>query len=123
MSDAEQTVRDFMAAFATRDVDHIMSFFAEDAVYHNMPMKPVSGTEAIRGLIHFFVDPADSIEFEVRHISSTGGTVLTERMDRFVTGNKSVDLPVMGTFEVNSGKITAWRDYFDMATWQKQAGQ
>jgi limonene-1,2-epoxide hydrolase len=30
-----------------------------------------------------------------------------------------VELPVMGIFEVHDGKITAWRDYFDMATWMK----
>jgi len=30
---------------------------------------------------------------------------------------------VMGTFEVNAaGKITAWRDYFDMAQFMKQMG-
>jgi limonene-1,2-epoxide hydrolase len=28
---------------------------------------------------------------------------------------KSAPLPVMGAFHVVDGKITAWRDYFDMA--------
>jgi len=26
----------------------------------------------------------------------------------------------MGVFEVEKGKIKAWRDYFDMQTWAKQ---
>ena len=28
----------------------------------------------------------------------------------------TIELPVMGTFEVKDGKIVAWRDYFDLAT-------
>jgi limonene-1,2-epoxide hydrolase len=47
--------------------------------------------------------------------------VLTERLDKFVLGGKTVELPVAGVFELKDGKITAWRDYFDMATWTKQA--
>jgi limonene-1,2-epoxide hydrolase len=27
---------------------------------------------------------------------------------------------VMGSFELRGGKITAWRDYFDLAQFQKQ---
>ncbi len=33
---------------------------------------------------------------------------------------KKVELPVAGVFEVKDGKITAWRDYFDMQTWARQ---
>jgi limonene-1,2-epoxide hydrolase len=29
---------------------------------------------------------------------------------------------VMGTFELRDGKIAAWRDFFDMAQWTRQAG-
>ena len=36
---------------------------------------------------------------------------------------KRIELPVMGAFEVTAdGKISAWRDYFDMATFSKQDG-
>jgi len=47
---------------------------------------------------------------------------MTERVDVFKLPNKSFELPVMGTFEVSDGKIKAWRDYFDFATWQNQTG-
>ena len=33
----------------------------------------------------------------------------------FTMKGKSAPLPVMGAFDVVDGKITAWRDYFDMA--------
>jgi limonene-1,2-epoxide hydrolase len=38
--------------------------------------------------------------------------VMTERVDVFTLPGKSFELPVMGTFEVSGGKISAWRDYF-----------
>ena len=35
--------------------------------------------------------------------------------------SRKIELPVMGAFEVSAeGKIAAWRDYFDMAVFQKQ---
>jgi limonene-1,2-epoxide hydrolase len=33
---------------------------------------------------------------------------------------KKVELPVAGVFEIENGKIKAWRDYFDMAAWTRQ---
>jgi limonene-1,2-epoxide hydrolase len=29
-------------------------------------------------------------------------------------------VPVMGTFEIENGKIKAWRDYFDLNTFASQ---
>ena len=88
-----------------------------------MPMQPLEGKEAIRPVIEGFVGPAEEIEFEVLSISQSGFTVLTERVDRFLMNGKWVELPVMGAFEVKDGKIVAWRDYFDMATWQRQTAR
>ena len=115
-----QVVEQFIAAFNDKDVDTVMSFFTSDAVYHNMPGPPAQGTEAIRNLIESFVNGASAIDWETLAIAQTGNKVLTERIDRFVFGDKKVDLPVMGTVAIHDGKISAWRDYFDMATWTRQ---
>lgn len=117
---AEQLVRDFCAAWGRREVDEILSFFAPDAVYHNMPIDPAVGTEAIRGILEMFVPPSSHIEFEILHLAAAGDTVLTERVDRFRMGDRTIELPVMGVFEVSDGKIAAWRDYFDLQTWLTQ---
>ena len=45
-----------------------------------------------------------------------GDIVIAERLDRTEAGDKSVDLPCTGVFEMKDGKIKVWRDYFDMAT-------
>lgn len=110
----EETVRKFCAAFARRDVDELCGFFTPDAVYHNIPMAPAEGIDAIRSSLEMFVPGSPYMEFEIRHLASAGTVVFTERVDRMEFGGKAVELPVTGVFEVDGGRIRAWRDYFDM---------
>jgi limonene-1,2-epoxide hydrolase len=62
-----------------------------------------------------------SVEFEIRHLAVHDDVVLTERLDvfRFEDG-RTIELPVMGTFELREGKIAAWRDYFDLQQYVSQ---
>jgi limonene-1,2-epoxide hydrolase len=115
MPSAEEVVRDFCAAASTRDPVVLRGFLADDVVYHNIPMEPAEGIDATMAVIDMFLGMCDALEFEVHHVASDGTTVLTERTDIFTIKGKSAPLPVMGAFQVVDGKITAWRDYFDMA--------
>ncbi len=118
--DNVETIRRFCDAWTKPDVPQILDFFADDAVYHNMPIQPVQGKDAIKGVIEQFLAPFERCQWEVLHIAASGDTVLTERVDRFF-GDKTIELPVMGVFELRDGKIASWRDYFDLATWGRQA--
>ena len=109
-----EVVERFCAAWGTGDLDAIAAFFTDDAVYHNIPVAPVVGPEAIRATIEGFTGGVESIELRLDAIAASGGTVLTERVDIFRFPNGVISLPVMGAFEVVDGKIAAWRDYFDM---------
>ncbi|MBI5284663.1 MAG: SgcJ/EcaC family oxidoreductase [Chloroflexi bacterium] len=120
MADAIQVVRDFCAAWEARDQQKTPDAFTDDGVYHNMPMAPATGKDAIKALLGMILTPASSVKFEIKQIAAAGEVVMTERIDTFVMGGKTVTLPVMGAFEVRGGKIAAWRDYFDLATWTKQ---
>jgi limonene-1,2-epoxide hydrolase len=110
----EETIRQFCAAFGRRDVDELCAFFTPDAVYHNIPMTPAEGIDAIRGSLEMFVPVSPYVEFELLNLASDGPVVFTERIDRMEFGGKPVELPVTGVFEVEGGRIKAWRDYFDM---------
>ncbi len=122
MADAKQVVREFCAAWEAMDQQRILDAFTDDAVYHNMPMAPAAGKDAIKSLLALILGPASSVRFDIKHIVADGNTVLAERLDTFQMGDKTVALEVMGAFELRDGKIAAWRDYFDMASWTKQAG-
>ena len=114
-------VKAFIAALEAREVEEILAGLAPDAVYHNIPMQALKGRDAIRAFIAPFLAGASHVEWTVHHIAeSAEGVVLTERTDVFVMGPKTISLPVMGTFEFHGGLISAWRDYFDLADFQKQ---
>jgi limonene-1,2-epoxide hydrolase len=121
--EAIDLVRDFCAQWEKGDIDALLEYFADDAVYHNIPVDPVVGRDAIRATIQMFTTGVERIEFRVRNISADGNVVLTERVDVFVLPTATIELPVMGTFEVRDGKIAAWRDYFDLAQYMKQLPQ
>ena len=128
-----ELVRRFCAAWsnnaATAD---LAAFFSDDAVYHNIPMAPVIGREAIAKNIASFIRPGEaaapgvvpveSIDFRIINIAANGPVVMTERVDVFKLPDKSFELPVMGIFEVSDGKISAWRDYFDMNQFTSRMG-
>jgi limonene-1,2-epoxide hydrolase len=59
----------------------------------------------------------ETYEFEIVNLAASGPVVLTERVDRVGAGGGApvAPVPVMGRFEVDAGRITAWYDYFDTA--------
>jgi limonene-1,2-epoxide hydrolase len=126
VSDAIDFVQRFCAEWGKADwsdpkaVDAIIDYFTDDAVYHNIPVDPVVGRDAIRATIAMFTTGVERVEFRVRHIVADGDTVLTERVDAFVLPGKIIELPVMGTFELQGDKIAAWRDYFDLNQYMTQ---
>jgi limonene-1,2-epoxide hydrolase len=115
-----EIVRRFCAVWSNLNPDEIATFFTDDAVYHNIPMDPITGRDAIKSFIAGFAGGAKQIDFRVNNIVADGDVVLTERVDVFELPNGKVELPVMGTFEVKDGKIAAWRDYFDMKQFMDQ---
>ena len=114
MPSPEEVVREFCAAAHTRDPQVLRGFLADDVVYHNIPMDPAVGIEAAMGVIDMFVTMCEGLVFELHHVAVDGETVLTERTDTFTINGRTAPLPVMGAFRVVDGKITEWRDYFDM---------
>lgn len=119
-SEAEKVVTDFCKSFERKNIDEIMAYFTDDAVYHNMPMEPAKGKDAIRTTINSYLPGSDRIEFKVLHTASNNNIVFNERIDMFDIGEKRIELPVAGMFEVKGGKISLWRDYFDLQSYTKQ---
>ena len=39
---------------------------------------------------------------------------MNERSDYITINGRAVVLPISGVFEIRDGKITAWREYFDL---------
>ncbi len=122
--DADKIVREFCAAWGRSDIQAILDGFTEDAVYHNIPMEPCNGKAAIREFVEGFLATSDGgVKFDIRQQLVSGNIVMNERVDTLSVGGKTVELPVCGVFELtDEGKISGWRDYFDMAPFAGMAG-
>ncbi|WP_373077653.1 limonene-1,2-epoxide hydrolase family protein [Zhongshania sp.] len=122
MSANTDLISQFIGSFQDKDVDKILEYFTEDAVYTNIPMDPPNrGKAEIRVILEMFMGMAEAMEFVVHHQSETAdGVVMNERSDRFFVNGQWITLPVMGVFEIDNGKIKAWRDYFDLNQFTSQ---
>ena len=122
-----EVVRRFGAAWSDNTAAaELAAFFTDDAVYHNIPLAPITGRQAIAENFATFIRPGppgiEHIEFRVINIAASGPVVMTERVDVFKLSSKSFELPVMGIFEISDAKIKAWRDYFDANQFARQMG-
>jgi limonene-1,2-epoxide hydrolase len=118
-STSEQIIVDFIEAWSRLDPAELASFFAEDGIYHNIPSAPVQGRSNVEAFIRGFTANWTETTWDILTIMSVGDTVMVERLDRTRAGDRSVDLPVIGVFELEDGLIKAWRDYFDLATYTR----
>ena len=116
MSDSpESVVRKFHAAWLQSDLDELVSFFSNDAVYTDGPRGTHRGIDAIRAELGAMVKIVPSTTIDIKKLVANGGTVMVERVDSFKIEGRLFDLEVAAVFEVdNDGRITRWRDYYDL---------
>ena len=115
----ERIVIEFIEAWSRLDPVELAGFFTDDGVYHNMPSTPVQGRTNVESLIRGFSADWTETTWDIVTIMSSGDVVIAERLDRTRAGDRSVDLPVVGVFEMEGGKISVWRDYFDLGTYTR----
>ena len=56
---------EFCKKWLTADPDQLAGYFTEDVVYHNIPMAPMHGREAIKEFIAGFTAGFDGIDFQI----------------------------------------------------------
>ena len=117
MEENERIIREFIEAWSRLDPAELAGYFAEDGVYHNMPTAPIEGRTNVENFIRGFTGSWTETTWDLLNIVSRGDVVIAERLDRTRAGEKAVDLPCVGVFELEKGKIKVWRDYFDFATY------
>lgn len=117
----EETVNEFIARVVAKDIDGACELVAADLEYDNVPMGKNHGPDGLRAFLAPMVGGLDEVQFVTHRQTVTGNVVMNERTDRFRVGDKWMDLPVAGIFEVgDDGLIVLWRDYFDMETMNTQ---
>lgn len=115
-----EIVNSFIRALEANDLDTACSLVADDCEYDNVPLVKVHGPDGVRGILAPMFADCTEIEWVIHREAMSGSTVFNERLDRFKMSHGWVELPVNGVWEVQDGKITLWRDYFDAASYLKQ---
>ncbi len=117
----EEVVNEFIRRITSNELESALELVAADVEYDNVPIGKNIGPDGMREFLGQMSTGVSEIEFVIHRQVAAGNTVLNERSDRFLIGEKWLDLPVAGVFVVgDDGLITLWRDYFDMATFTNQ---
>ncbi len=117
---AEEIVNEFLRRIVV-DVEGACELVADDIEYDNVPAGKSTGPDGVKAVFAMMSSGVEEMEFVVHRQLAAGDTVANERTDRFRRGDTWVELPVAGFFVVgDDGKITLWRDYFDLATFTNQ---
>jgi limonene-1,2-epoxide hydrolase len=100
-----------------------LMYLSEDCIYQNMPFPAVRGPEEVKNVLEGFFAVVGPVRIETLRVAATGNFVMNERIDYFSPPNgKPFGLPVSGAFEIEHGKIVAWRDYFCMKQFSEGTG-
>lgn len=118
-----ETVTEFISAIERKDLPHTLTLVDADIEYDNVPLGAVRGIDDVRNTLEPFLATCDEIDWQVRHQVAQGNVVMNERVDRFRLGDRWLELPVAGLFVVGDGRITLWRDYFDVETFRTLFGR
>jgi limonene-1,2-epoxide hydrolase len=104
-------VTDFCASFTSRDMSKITAYLADNCVYRvTETTAPVSGKDAIER-IRTYVERSTKIEFKILESWVKGSVVVNERIDSFVSPQRTNAYHLTGVFFVKDGKIAEWTDY------------
>jgi limonene-1,2-epoxide hydrolase len=108
-----RTVETLLAALQEPDFDALDSVLADDVVWTNVGLLTLRGRQRIVKLLRP-MEGRLGLEIKVHRVAADGSVVMTERTDAMVIGPVRLQFWVCGVFEVHEGRITLWRDYFDM---------
>lgn len=116
----KEIVDQFFACWSQGDLDGSMDLCTEDAVWDNVPMKPVVGKTAIRAFLGKFAKGMSDIHYEVKGVLENADSLMLEGTENYTKNGRKVSVPYMASFKFRDGKICSWSDYFDLATVERQ---
>jgi limonene-1,2-epoxide hydrolase len=111
--DNAHTVEVLLSALQNQDADGAGAVLDENLVYQNVGFPTIRGRARAMKLFRAMEGRA-GFEVKTHRIAVNGSSVLTERTDALQFGPLRLQFWVCGVFEVHNGRITLWRDYFDV---------
>jgi limonene-1,2-epoxide hydrolase len=116
--DNAHVVEILLSSLQAADADGAGAVLDDNLVYQNVGFPTIHGRARAMKLFRAMEGRA-GFEVKTHRIAVNGSSVLTERTDVLQFGPLRLQFWVCGVFEVHNGRITLWRDYFDMWNFTK----
>jgi len=117
-------LRDFFAAYESRDAVRFSEFYATDATFVDPTFElNLNGRQQIREMFAKIFPKYQSLNFQIAHTTTAGENVVVEGTMVGETGGKTVRVPFVSVFQLEGKLIAAQRDMFDVAHYLTQVGR
>ena len=121
----DEAVLGLWQALSGRDWDAVKTFLSADCVYVDMPVGPTlaaRGTEDIVKRLKVGLEPLAGYENHDGVLVSNGSDVMYEHSEtwRWTSGETAV-LQFVTVHRVDDGKVSLWKDYWDLGGMTAQA--
>jgi limonene-1,2-epoxide hydrolase len=121
----DDTVLGLWQALSRRDWDAVKTFLSADCIYVDMPVGPTlaaRGPHDIVKRLKVGLEPLAAYENHAGLLISNGPDVMYEHSEtwRWSTGETAL-LRFVTVHRVEDGKVTRWKDYWDMGSMTAQA--
>ena len=122
--DNKRVVSQLWECLYRKDFDGVAACMADDGLYEDVPA-PDGGARGPANVVKRLrvgLDPVARFEHEIHRVVAEGDSVLVEHTEtwHFETGEQLTNQFVT-VHEVRDGKISLWRDYWDLDTMMAQA--
>ena len=121
----DDTVLGLWQALSRRDWDAVKTFLSDDCVYVDMPVGPTlaaRGPDDIVKRLKVGLEPLAGYENHDGVLVSNGSDAMYEHSEtwNWSSGETAV-LQFVTVHRVENGKVTVWKDYWDMGSMTAQA--
>ncbi|MCW2690922.1 MAG: limonene,2-epoxide hydrolase [Mycobacterium sp.] len=113
-TDNIRTVTAFLNALRESDLDTAGTLLDDNLVYQNVGFPTIRGARRTITLFRPLTRSGLGFDVKIHRTAASGATVMNERTDVLILGPVRLQFWVCGVFEVRGGRVTLWRDYFDM---------
>ena len=123
MSAMMDTVRAVMQANMDQDDEAFLSYLTDDIEYHyHMGSRPLLGKEWVAKFLNKYREITADVLWRIDNFAEKDNKLFVEGYEEYLDTrtNERIAHPYMGIFEFRDGKISHWRDYFEMDN--KKAG-
>ncbi|MFC9789441.1 limonene-1,2-epoxide hydrolase family protein [Rhodococcus sp. NPDC127528] len=109
-----EVVHQFLGRLSGGDLRGALDLVDDGIVYTNVGFPTARGRRQAAFVLKQLDRPFMGFAVQTVNSAADGPVVLTERVDELRVGRLRAQFWVCGRFEVRAGRITVWRDYFDV---------